>query len=49
MPNVTDTDYELQANKQGKFFYIVQEIQSFLVSLQPNGQLKWGFNQNIAF
>ena len=49
--DVRNIGFELQAKRGNKFlcFYIVFEFKELFISLQPDVQLRWGLDQNVAF
>ena len=48
--DVGNTDFELQAKRGDKFlcFILLLNLKEMFISLQPNVQLRWGLNQNVA-
>ena len=49
--DVGNIDFELQAKRGDKFlcFALFFEIKELFISLQPDVQLRWGLDQNVAF
>ena len=48
--DVGNTDFELQAKRGDKFlcFTLLLNLKEMFISLQPNVQLRWGLDQNVA-
>ena len=49
--DVENIDFELQAKRGDKFlcFTLFFNFNELFVSLQPDVQLRWGLNQDVAF
>ena len=49
--DVGNIDFELLAKRGDKFlcFALFFEIKELFISLQPDAQLRWGLDQNVAF
>ena len=48
--DVGNTDFELQAERGNKFlcFTLFLNLAELFITLQPDVQLKWGLDQNVA-
>ena len=49
--DVGNTDFELQTNRGDKFLFFTLFLNSkeLFISLQPDVQLRWGLDQDVAF